>query len=140
MYLLDTDHISVLERGGASAQPLLAKIARINPNEVATTIITYEEQMRGWLTYIAKADSIERQIAAYRKLENQLVNYRAIVVVSFDERAGQIFQNLRTSYPRLGSMDLKIAAIAFANQATLLTRNLKDFGQIENLQVEDWTV
>jgi tRNA(fMet)-specific endonuclease VapC len=137
MYLLDTDHISVLEQGGASAQPLFAKIARINPDEVATTIITYEEQMRGWLTYIAKADSIERQIAAYRKLENQLVNYRAIVVVSFDERAGQIFQNLRTSYPRLGSMDLKIAAIALANQATLLTRNLKDFGQIENLQVED---
>lgn len=139
MYLLDTDHISVFDRGGASAQPLLAKIARINPNEVATTIVTYEEQMRGWLSYIAKADSIEEQIAAYRKLENQLLNYRTIVVVSFDERAGQMFQNLRKSYPRIGSMDLKIAAIALAHQATLLTRNLKDFGQIENLNVEDWT-
>lgn len=139
MYLFDTDHISVFDRGGASAQTLLAKMTHINPNEVATTIVTYEEQMRGWLAYIAKADSIEGQIAAYRKLENQLVNYRSIVVVSFDERAGQIFQNLRKSYPRLGSMDLKIAAIALANQATLLTRNLKDFGQIENLPVEDWT-
>ncbi|MCV3216368.1 type II toxin-antitoxin system VapC family toxin [Plectonema radiosum NIES-515] len=139
MYLLDTDHISIFERGGASAQTLLAKISRINPNEVATTIVTYEEQMRGWLSYIAKADSIEGQIAAYRKLENQLVNYRTIIVISFDERAGQIFQNLRKSYPRLGSMDLKIAAIALAHQATLLTRNLKDFGQIENLHVEDWT-
>jgi tRNA(fMet)-specific endonuclease VapC len=95
--------------------------------------------MRGWLSYIAKANSIEGQIAAYRKLENQLVNYRTIIVLSFDERAGQIFQNLRKSYPRLGSMDLKIAAIAIAHQATLLTRNLKDFAQIENLHVEDWT-
>jgi tRNA(fMet)-specific endonuclease VapC len=36
-------------------------------------------------------------------------------------------------------MDLKIAAIALSHQATLLTHNLKDFGQIENLHVEDWT-
>jgi tRNA(fMet)-specific endonuclease VapC len=37
-------------------------------------------------------------------------------------------------------MDLKIAAIAIANDAILLTRNLKDFGQIEELRAEDWTV
>lgn len=34
-------------------------------------------------------------------------------------------------------MDLKIAAIAIANNATLLTRNLSDFGQIAALSVED---
>jgi tRNA(fMet)-specific endonuclease VapC len=36
-------------------------------------------------------------------------------------------------------MDLKIAAIAIANQSTLLTRNIKDFSQISNLSIEDWT-
>ena len=37
-------------------------------------------------------------------------------------------------------MDLKIAAIAMANNATLLARNLKDFGKIPTLQVEDWAM
>jgi len=96
MYLLDTDHITILDRGGQPAQQLLKKLAAITSSEVATTIITYEEQMRGWLSYIAK----------------------------FDEKAGQVFQELRVTYPRLGSMDLKIAAISMVNPAILLTRNL----------------
>jgi tRNA(fMet)-specific endonuclease VapC len=140
MYLLDTDHLSVLERGGTSAQLLLSKLARVPANEVATTIITYEEQMRGWISYIAKANSIEAQVIAYSKLENHLVNYRTIPIVSFDNEAGQIFQSLRKTYSRLGSMDLKIAAIAIFNNATLLTRNLADFKQIAGLRGEDWTI
>jgi len=37
-------------------------------------------------------------------------------------------------------MDLKIAAIAIANDATLLSRNLRDFGKVPDLRVEDWTL
>jgi tRNA(fMet)-specific endonuclease VapC len=37
-------------------------------------------------------------------------------------------------------MDLKIASIATANDALLLSRNLNDFVQIPNLKVEDWTI
>ena len=139
MYILDTDHISILDRSGPAAQPLLAKLALVNPNQVATTIITYEEQMRGWLSYTAKTNTIAEQIAAYQKLERHIANYRKILVLSFDEKAGEIFQTLRKQHPRLGTMDLKIAAIAIANQSTLLTRNTKDFSQISNFCIEDWT-
>jgi tRNA(fMet)-specific endonuclease VapC len=90
--------------------------------------------------YIARAASIEAQVAAYRKLEGQLANYRNVTVISFDDRAGRVFQDLRKAYPRLGTMDLKIAAIAIVNQALLLTRNTRDFGQIQNLAIEDWTI
>ncbi len=140
MYLLDTDHISILDRGGQPAQQLLKKLAAITSSEVATTIITYEEQMRGWLSYIAKTSSIETQVVAYRRLEKHLANYRTIPIVGFDEKAGQVFQELRVTYPRLGSMDLKIAAISMVNPAILLTRNLSDFGQIAGLRAEDWTI
>jgi tRNA(fMet)-specific endonuclease VapC len=140
MYLLDTDHITILDRGGQPAQQLLKKLAAITSSEVATTIITYEEQMRGWLSYIAKTNSIETQVVAYRRLEKHLANYRPIPIVGFDEKAGQVFQELRVTYPRLGSMDLKIAAISMVNQAILLTRNLSDFGQIAGLRAEDWTI
>ena len=36
-------------------------------------------------------------------------------------------------------MDLKIAAIVLANDATLLTRNLGDFRKVPDLKAEDWT-
>ena len=35
-------------------------------------------------------------------------------------------------------MDLKIACIAFAHEATLLTRNAADFKQVPPLRVENW--
>jgi tRNA(fMet)-specific endonuclease VapC len=35
-------------------------------------------------------------------------------------------------------MDLKIASIALASDATLLTRNATDFRRIPGLRVEDW--
>jgi tRNA(fMet)-specific endonuclease VapC len=37
-------------------------------------------------------------------------------------------------------MDLKIAAIALAHKATLLSRNLRDFSRVPDLKVEDWSV
>jgi tRNA(fMet)-specific endonuclease VapC len=63
-----------------------------------------------------------------------------ISVIEFDEKSATEFQRLKKLYPRLGSMDLKIAAIAIANDAILLTHNLTDFGQIQELRAEDWTV
>jgi tRNA(fMet)-specific endonuclease VapC len=126
MYILDTDHISILDRSGPAAQPLLTKIIQVNPNQVTTTIITYEEQMRGWLSYTAKTSIIAEQIAAYHKLERHIANYHKIIVLSFDEKAGEVFHNLRKQHPRLGTMDLKIAAIAMANQSTLLADKAYD--------------
>jgi tRNA(fMet)-specific endonuclease VapC len=44
MYILDTDHLSVIDRGGIKAQRLLQRLATIDPTQVATSIISYEEQ------------------------------------------------------------------------------------------------
>ncbi|WP_449418617.1 type II toxin-antitoxin system VapC family toxin [Phormidium nigroviride] len=141
MYLLDTDHLTILERGGQYAQTLVARLSSINPNEVvATTIITYEEQTRGWLSYMGTSRSLEAQVEAYRQLQQHLTNFRNIPVIGFETAAASTFKSLKKTYPRLGSMDLKIAAIAIANNATLLTRNLSDFSQIKGLKIEDWTI
>jgi tRNA(fMet)-specific endonuclease VapC len=140
MYILDTDHLSVLERKGANAQPLLQRMRAIDPARISTTIISYEEQMRGWLSYIAKAQSEDKQVEAYKQLKNQLMNYCAIPVIEFELDAVREFNRLRKTYPRLGTMDLKIAAITIVNRSTLLTRNSSDFGQISGLPIEDWTI
>jgi tRNA(fMet)-specific endonuclease VapC len=139
MYLLDTDHLTVFDRGGLSAQSLLAKMSQIDPDEIATTIISYEEQTRGWLSYIAKANSLDDQVLAYSKLQRHLAKFRAATVIGFDQDAAKEFEKLRRLYPRLGTMDLKIAAISITTNNTLLTRNKSDFGKIKGLVFEDWT-
>jgi tRNA(fMet)-specific endonuclease VapC len=139
MYILDTDHLSVLDRGGAAAVRLIQRLASIEPILVVVSIISYEEQTRGWLSYIAKAQTVEQQIEAYQQLKQQLTNYCTIPIFDFDERAAHEYQRLRKLYPRVGSMDLKIAAIALIHQAILLTRNSSDFEQIAGLAIENWT-
>jgi tRNA(fMet)-specific endonuclease VapC len=139
MYVLDTDHLSVLDRGGANAQRLLQRLASVNSSQVAASIISYEEQMRGWLSYLAKAQTIAQQVETYKQLKRQLATYCTIPVLEFDEQAAQEFQRLRKEHPRPDTMDLKIASIALVNQAVLLTRNSADFGQISGLSIEDWT-
>ncbi|MGJ3245048.1 MAG: type II toxin-antitoxin system VapC family toxin [Elainellaceae cyanobacterium] len=139
MYILDTDHLSVLDRGGVSAQYLLQRLVSVSSSQVAASIISYEEQMRGWLSYIAKAQTIAQQVEIYKQLKRQLANYCTIPVLEFDEQAAQEFQRLRKEHPRLGTMDLKIASVALVNRAVLLTRNSADFEQISDLSIEDWT-
>jgi tRNA(fMet)-specific endonuclease VapC len=140
MTLLDTDHMTFLLSGGAEGARLRARLRAIPPDEAATTIISYEEQTRGWLARIAQERSVEGQIPVYGRLKRQLQLYCSIAVVDFDERAAAEFQRLRRARIRIGTMDLKIAAIALVNHATLLTRNLTDFGKVPDLRVEDWTL
>jgi tRNA(fMet)-specific endonuclease VapC len=140
MVLLDTDHISLLDRGGAEGARIRNRLRSVPPDDVATTIISYEEQMRGWLSRIAQAPTLERQVAAYGELKRQLRNYCDIAVVDFDEKAAAEFERLKKARIRIGTMDLKISAVALINNATLLSHNLADFGKVPGLRVEDWSV
>ena len=95
--------------------------------------------MRGWLAYLAKCKNIEQQIFAYQRLNQFLENFRKINVLPFDENAAKIYQEIRTQKIRIGTMDLKIAAITISNNSILISRNLADFEQVPNLSVKDWT-
>lgn len=140
MVVLDTDHLSLVEwRAGTDAYHLRMRLREVDPASVASTIISFEEQMRGWLAQLAKARTIAQQITAYGRLSRHVRVFREVPLLEFDERAATEFQRLRKLYPRIGSMDLKIAAIVLVQGATLLTRNLADFGKIDGLVVEDWT-
>jgi tRNA(fMet)-specific endonuclease VapC len=138
MYLLDTDHLSLLQRQGNSAQSLIQRL-QLNMSPIAATVISYEEQTRGWMKYFSQAKNLEQQVIAYQRLQQHAINYCNITLLPFDIRAAEQFQQLRKQYPRLDTMDLKIAAIALTNNAILLTRNQKDFGQIQGLNIEDWS-
>jgi tRNA(fMet)-specific endonuclease VapC len=78
--------------------------------------------MRGWMAYIAHTRSMTHQVEAYRRLRRQLENYCRTPVLGFDEQAAVTSQRLRRARVRIGTMDLKIAAIALSHEATLLSR------------------
>lgn len=63
-----------------------------------------------------------------------------MIVLGFEAKAGAEFQRLKQAQVRIGTMDLKIAAVALANGATLLTRNAIDFGRVPGLSFEDWSL
>ena len=88
---------------------------------------------------LGQAHSLTKQVGAYRRLKGVLDRYLTIIVLEFDEAAAVEFERLHSLRLRIGTMDLKIAAIGLAHGATVLTRNVKDFGLVPGLNVEDWT-
>jgi tRNA(fMet)-specific endonuclease VapC len=140
LHVLDTDHVSLLEWGESAEFSRLRKRLDVLPDEaVCTTITSYLEQTRGWLAYFSRAKSLAQQVEAFRRLSRHLDTYRAIKVLPFDEAAAAHFQRLKRSRIRISTMDLRIAAIALARDAVLLTRNRVDFERVPNLNFEDWT-
>jgi tRNA(fMet)-specific endonuclease VapC len=107
-------------------------------DEAATTIITVEEQLRGWLAEIHRLAEPHRQILAYGQLQRRIDFFAAWTVLPWDTAAADMFVRFRRGGIRIGSMDLKIACVALAHGAILLTRNAGDFAQVPGLRSESW--
>ena len=87
MYLLDTDHITLIDRGGREGQNIRDRLALIPADEVAASIVIYEEQMRGWMALINRLRGMDRQADGYRRLERLLEFYCETPLLPFDEGA-----------------------------------------------------
>jgi tRNA(fMet)-specific endonuclease VapC len=139
MIILDTDHLSELQRPHSSRSIRLAgRLEQQVDDPVATTIVTIEEQLRGRLATINKRPAGGEQVAPYTELSMLLEFLAEWLVLPFDQTAAQRFQDLRAAKLRIGTMDLKIAAIALTQRGTLLSANLGDFRRVPGLTVEDW--
>ena len=139
MILFDTDHLTVFKyRTGDRAQRLNARVATATADgsRLGTTIVNVEEQMRGWLTVLAKEQKPHRQIGPYRDLAGLFDFFRAFDLALFTEPAADLFASY--SAIRIKARDRKIAAIAVSNNALLLTANKRDFEQVPGLRFENW--
>ncbi|MCI0456351.1 MAG: type II toxin-antitoxin system VapC family toxin [Gemmataceae bacterium] len=138
--LLDTDHLSVLQwQEQPACDRLLARLEPLPPDDVATSIISFQEQVQGWTAYLSRARKPEQVVLAYARLEALRRSFLKMNVLSFTAEAQAQFDALRRQCPRLQTMDLRIASIAVVTDSTLLSRNLRDFRQVPGLSVEDWT-
>jgi tRNA(fMet)-specific endonuclease VapC len=142
MLILDTDLLTLVQRcEGAAYERLAGRLDEAADKQpIGVTVISYEEQMRGWLAYIAGQRNASRQVEAYAHLEELIRDFEDRLILSFDQNAADTFAGLQRSRIRIGTMDLKIASIVLTNGATLLSRNLRDFRKVPGLRVEDWTI
>ena len=141
MYLLDTDHITMLQREtGRAYATLQARLAQHPPEELAFPIISLHEQVMGCHTYINQARTADDLVRGYAMLGTVLRTFTRATVLPFDATAAAVSATLVAQRVRLRRMDLRIAAIALARGLVVVTRNTQDFGRVPGLQIEDWTV
>jgi tRNA(fMet)-specific endonuclease VapC len=137
--LLDTDHFSILQYDDAAAAVLRGRLAALFGDDIGVSIVSFQEQAKGWLAYIHRARKPDQVLKGFSFLHDLLAHYRSRQVMPFDEAAMDEFLRLQKQRIRIGTSDLRIAAIAKANRVKLLSRNLRDFRQVPGLDVEDWT-
>ncbi|MHC5740774.1 MAG: type II toxin-antitoxin system VapC family toxin [Nostoc sp.] len=141
LWILDTDHLSLFQQGHPE---VTQRIRRKKPENLAVTVITLEEKLRGRLKsineYNNKPLKSDKLIAAYKRLADEIEFFKNIRIFDFDNRAFEKYEVLvREKRVRIGTQDLRIAAIAESVHGILVTRNTQDFEKAY-LLLEDWTV
>ena len=138
-YILDTDILTLLQREHPT---VIRRIRAIDPKDIAVTVITAEEQIRGRFSGIKRAEKSkqpDRLVLAYARLWETLEDFQRLNILKFTPEAGDRYTELRGQRIRIGTQDLRIASIALSINAILVTRNQQDFSRVPELVWEDWT-
>jgi len=136
LVVLDTDVLTLYQLGdpaivrGVQSLPLL---------QLGVSVISIEEELTGWYTRLRRARKRDQLARVYQRLTDSVRFLARFQILSFTEPAILRYEHLRAAHRRLGKNDLRIAAIVLEANATLATRNLRDFRQIEGLQIEEWS-
>jgi tRNA(fMet)-specific endonuclease VapC len=135
-FLLDTDHVSLDQRGHPHVR---ARVQAVGPTQVAISIITVEEQLRGWLAAIRAAATPDARAIAYQRLHMALEYFTSFTIIDYTQLMDGLVIDLRKQGLWIGTQDLRIAAIALTQGVTVVTRNTRDFAQVPGLMIEDWS-
>jgi tRNA(fMet)-specific endonuclease VapC len=139
-YLLDTDHLSILQRqAGQEYINLSTRMATYPLSDFAVSTITFHEQLLGSHTYINRARNLNEIVKGYAIMTRIIRDFQVLPLVSFDASAAIALSKLQPQRIQLGKMDARIAAIALSSGLVLLTRNHRDFSKVAGLMIEDWT-
>ena len=135
MRILDTAAVSMYRLGFPK---LVARIVAEPPGVITATVITVEEQLTGWQAHLRQAKSDAQRAVAYQRLTDSVRTLSDMHIVTFSEAAIRTYRSLLALKLNIGGMDLRIAAIALEEGATVITRNLRDFGRVPGLACENW--
>jgi tRNA(fMet)-specific endonuclease VapC len=120
LYVMDTDIAGFALQ---QHQAVLRRIRSLSEEDlVVTTIITFGEDLSGWLPACRRAPDGVARAQAYARLQRGLDFYRQWVCLAFDAVAAATFDHLRAQKLRIGTNDLAIAAITLSVNGILVTR------------------
>jgi tRNA(fMet)-specific endonuclease VapC len=136
LYALDTDSLSLFERRNSR---LIARILATPPDQLFITAITVRERLDGWYGLLNRMKSPSDEERVYARLIEAVKICASLRILPYTAAAISRFQQLQSLKLNVGPMDLRIAAIALEQNATVVTCNVRDFSRIPDLVFEDWT-
>lgn len=137
LFVLDTDHITLLRQ---RHHFVVRRVQATAANDIAVTVITVEEQLRGWLSAVRRHNTSAKQVWAYKGLRDTLAFFGRINVLDFGAAAYSFYEALHGQKIRIGTQDLRIAAVVLSVKGILVTRNQHDYAQVPGLALQDWIV
>lgn len=141
-YLLDTDTFTEYlneETFPDSEAPITRRIAALAPGQVMICAVTLAEVMRGMLNLLQRMEKADKDASGYATLLRADYALHRFSILPYTDAAHVHFQSFAPVVHRLGRADCQIAAIALANNYTVVTGNTRHFAQIPRMVVEDWT-
>lgn len=135
-FVFDTDTFSLYRRGNPD---LLRRLKVLGGDTVCVSVFTVEEALSGWYGLLRRAKNDTELLTVYRRLEETIPVLARFPLLTLSASALDEYNRLRALKLNIGPMDLRIAGIVLANDATLVTRNRRDFSRVPGLQFEDWT-
>jgi tRNA(fMet)-specific endonuclease VapC len=129
-YLLDTDICIYIAR--RKPAKVGARFDRLRPGELGMSVITFLELVYG----ACKSQHPAENLALIEQFE------RIVPAQPLEAAASQTYGKLRVELEskgsRIGAYDMLIAAHALSLGLTLVTNNVREFGRVEGLVLENW--
>lgn len=139
MFVLDADIYTHLLHEHATVIKNLEQPI-VEQEVVGIAIVAKIQILQGRMAAVLKADTHERFLVGQQNLFYPEGALRSIPVIPLDKSVLQVFDELLTvrGLKKIGRADLLIASIARANDAILVTRNLKHFRGVPHLKLANW--
>ena len=129
-FLLDTNAWIVYLKSAES--PIRTRLEKLTPADILLCSVVKAELLHGAQKY----GNRERRLGILAE------TFAPYVSLTFDDAAAAAYANIRHELELAGNVigpnDLMIAAIARANNLTLVTHNAAEFGSVPSLRMEDW--
>jgi len=129
-YLLDTN--TCIRYINGRSKSVADKLNALEEGEAVVCSVVKSEMFFGAL----------RSQNPVKTMDGQRQFFALFVSLPFDDAAAEHYARIRadltTKGTLIGGNDMIIAAIALANDLTLITHNTREFKRIAGLKIEDW--